>query len=198
MKTLEDALAAIEEMKTAHEAEKTALKNKNSELIDREKAAKDRADEAEAATGTELDKAVKRAEKAERELATAKATADTNAKSLREYKRDAAITQAIATANVDAKHVDLLTKALRADVEFSDDGEPLINGKTIDAHAKSFFAKDGLSYVRAQNNTGGLATGNDGTTASLLSKKPETSDEWDVYMRLPDAERAVVDKAYGI
>jgi hypothetical protein len=192
--TAEQMAARIAEL----EGEKTKLQNKNSELIDREKAAKDRADEAEAATGSELDKAIKRAEKAERDLKTANEKADASNKSLREYKRDAAITQAIATANVDSKHVDLLTKALRADVEFSDDGEPLIGGKTIDAHAKSFFAKDGLSYVRAQNNTGGLATGNDGTTAALLTKKPETVEEWDVYMRMPDADRAIFDRQHGI
>lgn len=52
MKTLEEAIAAIEEMKVAHEtalaaaeAEKTAVLGKNKELVAREKASKDAADQ---------------------------------------------------------------------------------------------------------------------------------------------------------
>lgn len=192
--TIEELTAALEKA----QASITKLETKNSELIDREKAERQRADEAESTTGTELEKATKRAEKAERDLKAANDRADTNANSLRSFKADNAITQAIASANVDAKHVPLLAKALRADVEFSDDGEPLIGGKAIDAYAKAFFAKDGLTYIRASNNTGGLATGNDGTSVAALSKKPETEAEWNTYMKLTDAERAAFDQQHSI
>lgn len=187
----------------------SGLKNKNADLIRTNKELKERAERAErerdeaadnaaSANSTELEKMQKRAEKAEREAKAANERADTNAKTLRDFRADNAINAAIAAANVDSKHILLLAKALRADVEFSDDGEPLIGGKTIDVHAKSFFAKDGLSYVRAANNTGGLATGNDGSDASPLIKKPETADEWNAYMKLSDAERAALDKQHGI
>ncbi len=177
----------------------SGLKNKINELhglIKSEKAradkaerdAQDAADTALSANSTELEKAVKRAEKAERDLKAASERADSTTKSLRDFKADNAITQAIASANVDAKHIGLLSKALRADVEFADDGEPLIGGKPIDAYAKSFFAKDGLAYVRASNNAGGLATGNDGTLAGRLSKAPETADEWNIFFKMPPAE----------
>jgi hypothetical protein len=192
--TIEELQAALEKAQTSI----SKLEQKNSELIDREKAAKDRAEEAEASTGSELEKATKRADKAERDLKAANDRADTNANSLRSFKAENAINQAIATANVDAKHVALLSKAMRADVEFSDDGEPLIGGKTVDVYAKTFFAKDGLAYVRASNNTGGLATGNDGTGAGMLSKRPETADEWNTYYKMTDAERNAFDQQHSI
>ncbi|KQO09432.1 hypothetical protein [Sphingomonas sp. Leaf242] len=173
----------------------TGLKNKVKELLGAIKTANERAERAErekeeaadaasSANSTELEKMQKRAEKAERDLKAANDRAESTTKSLRDYKADNAIAHAIASANVDAKHVALLAKALRADVEFTDEGEPTIGGKAVDAYAKSFFAKDGLSYVRAANNTGGLATGNDGTTASQLSKAPETADEYNTFFNL--------------
>ncbi len=201
--TIEELQAALEKANAAIERANTSiskLETKNSELIDREKAAKDRADEAEASTGSELEKATKRAEKAERELKASNERADTNAKTLRDFRADNAINTAIATANVDAKHVALLAKALRADVEFSDDGEPTIGGKAVDVYAKSFFAKDGLSYVRAANNAGGLATGNDGSTSfsGPLSKKPDTAEEWNTYFLLSDTDRTAFDRQFGM
>lgn len=74
------------------------LEAKNEELIGKLKTESARADDAESATGTELDKAIKRAEKAERELKNANERADKSDKGLREYKRDAAISAAIAAA----------------------------------------------------------------------------------------------------
>ncbi len=186
----------------------SGLKNKITELLATIKSEKGRADKAErdaqdaadnaiSANSTELEKAVKRAEKAERDLKSANERADNTSKSLRDYRADNAISQAIASSNVDSKHVALLSKALRADVEFTDDGEPTISGKSVTDYAKSFFAKDGLSYVRAANNTGGLATGNDGTKASQLSKKPETADEWNTFYKLPTAEANALADSWG-
>lgn len=179
----------------------TGLKNKNADLLRQLKAEKARADKAEqdaqdaadnasTANASDLDKAIKRAEKAERDLKAANERADTNAKSLRDFRAENAITNAIATANVDSKHVALLSKALRADVEFSDDGEPMIQGKAIDAYARSFFAKDGLSYVRAANNNGGLATGNDGSKAGDFTKAPETAEEYNKFFQLTNTDKA--------
>jgi hypothetical protein len=179
----------------------SGLKSKNAELLRKLKDAETRAKQAEedaeraaetanSANSTELEKMQKRAEKAERELKAANDRADSTAKSLRDYRADNAINAAIAAANVDAKHVALLSKALRADVEFSDDGEPTIGGKTVDAYAKSFFAKDGLSYVRAANNTGGLAKGNDGSKAGDFTKAPETADEYNKFFQLTTTDKA--------
>lgn len=165
--TPEQLAARVAELET----EKTALKTKNSELIDREKEAKKRADDAETATLSDLDKAIKRAEQAEAALEESKALAETNAKSLREYKATNAITAAITAANVDNSHVPLLTKAFRAEVEFSESGEPLIAGKPIDQHIKSFVSKEGAVYVRVADHNGGGATGSEGTKASRMTKE---------------------------
>ncbi len=199
--TLEELQAEIDRLN----GELTTVNTNNTKLVKEKRDALSRAESAEAsiesantATLSDLDKANKRAEKAERDLKAANDRADATAKTLRDFRADNAIQAAIAAANVDAKHVPLLVKAFRADTEFDDNNEPVINGKSIDAHSKAFFAKDGLSYVRAANNTGGLATGNDGSDASPLSKKPETADEWNAYMKLSDAERAALDKQHGI
>lgn len=165
------------------------LEAKNEELIGKLKTESARADDAESVTGTELEKAVKRAEKAERDFKAANERADTNAKSLREYKRDAAISAAIATANVDSHHVAILTKALRGDVEFDDMGEATIGGKAIDAYAKSFFAKEGASYVRVADHNGGNSTGSEGARASSFSKPPETPEELHNWMKFTNTNK---------
>lgn len=179
----------------------SGLKNKITELLATIKTEKARADKAErdaqdaadtavSANSSELEKAVKRAEKAERDAKSASERADDTAKTLRKVRADNAITQAISEYNVDAKHVRAATAILKMDMEFSDDGEPLINGKSVSDYAKSYFAKDGQTYVRAANNTGGLATGNDGTTATQLSKAPETADEYNKFFALTVSDKA--------
>ncbi len=181
----------------------SGLKNKITELLATIKTEKARADKAErdaqdaadtavSANSSELEKAVKRAEKAERDAKSASERADDIAKTLRKVRADNAITQAISEYNVDAKHVRAATAILKMDMEFSDDGEPLINGKSVGDYAKSYFAKDGQTYVRAANNTGGLATGNDGSTGTKWSKLPVTSAEWAAFDSMPPVERNAV------
>jgi len=189
----------------------TGLKNKVNELhallkqekARAEKAERDKEEAAEAATNanaTELERMQKRAEKAERDLKAASERADASGKSLRDYKRDAAISTAIAAANVDSQHVAILTKALRGDVEFDDAGEPTIQGKPIDAYAKSFFAKEGASYVRASDNNGGGASGSDGSKARSWVKPPESPEELHNWMRFSVSNRdeaVALSKSWG-
>lgn len=178
----------------------SGLKNKNSDLIRQNKELKERAERAEREkeeaaeaaanqNSTELEKMQKRAEKAEREAKAANERADSNAKTLRDYKATNAINAAITAANVDNAHVALLTKALRADVEFDDAGEPTIGGKSIDAYAKSFFAKDGATYVRAADHNGGGASGSGITSATAWSKAPETPEELHNWMKFSASNR---------
>lgn len=185
---------------TTNDEDLTGLKNKVNELhallkqekSRAEKAEREKEEAAEAATNansTELEKAVKRAEKAERDLKNANERADKSDKGLREYKRDAAISAAIAAANVDSQHVAILTKALRGDVEFDEAGEPTIGGKTIDIYTKSFFAKEGASYVRAADHNGGGASGSEGSKSSAFSKPPETPEELHNWMKFSVANK---------
>lgn len=171
----------------------SGLKSKNADLLRKLKAAEARAEKAEeerdeatetakADAGSELDKANRRIIKLEKDLSTANERADKSDKSLREYKATSALTSAIASANVDSKHVNMLTKALRADIEFDDEGEPTIEGKSIQDYAKSFFAKDGAEYVRAADHNGGGATGSGNSQARQFSKAPETPEELHKWM----------------
>ena len=172
----------------------TGLKNKNADLIRQNKEYRERAERAEREkdeaaedaanqNSTELEKMQKRAEKAEREAKAANERAEDNAKSLRDYKATNAITAALTSANVDNSHIAILTKALRADVEFDDAGEPLIGGKSIDAYTKSYFAKEGATYVRAADHNGGGASGSEGSKSGQWSKPPETPDELHNWMK---------------
>ncbi len=172
----------------------SGLKNKNRELHGiikdlEKKVAKltddveDAAENARAETGTELDKALRKITKLEKERDDAVSRADKSDKGLRDYKASAALSAAIASANVDADDVAMLTKALRADIEFDESGEPVIEGKAIDAYAKSFFAGAGKKYVRVADHNGGGASGSGNSAAGSWSKAPETPDEVNKWMR---------------
>lgn len=181
MKTIEELQADLEKALTSIEkldGLNTVLKQENKDAAAKVRAAEEAAENASTATLTELEKTQKRADKAERELAAANERATTSDRSLRDYKAAGAITNALVAANVDTMHVKLLSKALRADVEFGDDGEPTIGGHAIDAYAKSFFAKDGLSYVRAPENSGGGATGSDGGKPTRMTAENWNTTEW--------------------
>lgn len=160
----------------------TGLKNKVKELLGAVKAANDRADKAERdreeaaetasnANATELERAVKRAEKAEKAAQEAADREVQANKGLRTYKAETAIAQSLAANNVDSKHSSLLTKALKADIEYTEAGDPMIEGKPIDAYLKGYFAKDGLSYVRAADNSGGGSTGGQGSQGAVMTRE---------------------------
>lgn len=165
-----------------HDEDLTGLKNKVNELLAANKAANARAEKAERereeaaeaaanASATDLQKAVSRAEKAEKAFKDAEDRAALYQADLRNQRADSEVAQALAAANVDAKHITLLTKALRSDVKFTDEGMAMIEGKAVADYAKSFFAKDGLSYVRAPDNGGGAVTGHDGTKTPRMTKE---------------------------
>lgn len=162
------------------------VKEKRAALTRAEKAEQDAQEAAEAArseTGSELDKANRLITKLTKERDDALSKATNSEKGLREYKASSALATAIASANVDADDVALLTKALKADIEFDDSGEPLIEGKSIDAYAKTFFSGAGKRYVRVADHSGGGATGSEGTKSGQWSKAPSTPDELEGWMK---------------
>lgn len=191
MKTLEDALAAIETMRADHEAEKAAILNKNKELVAREKAAKTAADEAEAAreeaANTVASKAgdveaVKAALEKKHKLALDKLNADLSARDERlgTLLIDNLIKDAITTNNVHSKHVEAVEAILRtrtkAKIENGEavtaDGVPL-----ADAVGAYFKSKDAIEYVSAPANTGAGAQGSSNRTAPLMTSAPTNAAE---------------------
>jgi hypothetical protein len=170
--TLEEALEAI----SKKDASIVRLEGKNEELIGKLKTANDRADTAE--------KEAAKVTAAEERATTAEAK-------LVDYRAENALNAALLANNVDPKHIPLLLKATKNDIKPDADGEPTINGKTIESWGKDFFSKDGLSYVRAADNNGGGATGNTSTATSktTLTKRPSTPAEWDELDALSDEDR---------
>lgn len=186
----------------------SGLKNKNRELHsiikDMEKKiskltddVEDAAENARAETGSELDKANRQITKLTKERDEALTRADKSDKGLREFRASNALTTAIAAANVHSEDVALVSKALRADIEFDDNGEPTIEGKSIESYTKSFFASAGKKYVRAADHDGGGASGSDGSKATRWSKLPQTQAEWAEFNSLDTAERNAVADSLG-
>lgn len=174
--TLEELTAQLEKLT----GELTTVKSNNDKLVKEKRDALTRAEQAEAsiesansATLSDLDKAIKRAEKAEKDFAAANDRATQLETTRRNERADTLILKALNGANVDTRHTPILAKAIRADVEFSDDGEPLVGGKTLEDYTKSYFGNkgDGYSYVRAPDNGGGAATGHDGTKAPRMTRE---------------------------
>lgn len=191
--TEEQMKARIEEL----EGEKTALKNKNSELIDREKTERTRAEAAEKKVGD----AAKHAAAGD-ELATLKLEhaaliterdnllreRDQFAADLHSTRVDHAISAAIAAGNVDAKHVDAVESILYRKL---DAGADTIGGKPIADFAKSYLAKDGAHYVRAADNAGADATGNNGAKSTDYSNKPFALGEYQTLLQTnPESAKA--------
>lgn len=166
---LEKALTSIEKL----EGFNAVLKQENKDAAAKVRAAEEAAETASSASLSDLDKAIKRAEKAEKDFAAATERATQLETTRRNERADTLILKALNGANVDQRHTNMLSKALRSDVEFSDDGEPLIGGKSVDDFAKAFFGNkgDGHSYVRAPDNGGGAATGHDGTKTPRMTKE---------------------------
>lgn len=203
--TLEELQAEVArlsgELDTVNANNNKLVKEKREALTRAEKAEADATDAAETAraeTGTELDKANRRISKLEKELGEAVTRADKSDKGLRDYKASAALSNAIASANVDADDVAMLTKAFRADIEFDDSGEPTIEGKPIDAYAKSYFAGAGKKYVRVADHNGGGASGSGNSEPVKISKVPETDAEWRAFNALDDVERNATADRLGV
>lgn len=213
MKTLEDALAAIESMKAEHEAEKAAILTKNKELIAREKAAKTAADEAEAAREEAASEAaskagdvesVKAALEKKHKAVLDKLNADLAARDTRlgELLIDNAIKEAIATNNVLPQFAKAVEAMLRAGAKvengeaISADGTPL-----ADATGAFFKSADAKHFVAANAGAGAGATGNNSTTATRFTKPPVTNDElsaWDKAVSENPAEMKALATSWGM
>ncbi|WP_188063745.1 hypothetical protein [Sphingobium sp. KCTC 72723] len=165
------------------------LETKNSELIDREKTEKSRADAAEKKVGDAAKNAA-----AGDELATLKlehsaliaerdslrAERDQIKTDLHSTRVDHAISAAIASGNVDGKHVDAVEAILYRKLDKDAD---TIGGKSVADFAKSYFAKDGAHYVRAADNSGADAVGNNGAKAVDYSNKPFALGEYQTMLQ---------------
>lgn len=179
------------------EGEKAALKNKNSELIDREKAERTRAEAAEKKVGDAAKNAAAGDELATLQLEHTALIAerdkllrerDAFAADLHATRVDHAIAAAIATGNVDAKHVDAVEAILYRKLDKDAD---TIGGKSIADFAKSYFAKDGSHYVRAADNAGADASGNNGAKSVDYANKPFALGEYQQMLQTnPEAAAA--------
>lgn len=173
------------------------LETKNSELIDREKAERTRAEAAEKKAG----EAAKNAAAGD-ELATLQLEhnaliverdkllreRDAFAADLHTTRVDHAIAAAIASGNVDAKHVDAVEAILYRKLDKDAD---TIGGKSIADFAKSYFAKDGSHYVRAADNAGADAAGNNGAKSVDYANKPFALGEYQQMLQTnPEAAAA--------
>lgn len=165
-----------------HDEDTSGLKAKNADLLKKLKAAEKRAEAAEAAkedaaeeaknaSADDLTKAQTRITRLERDLEAANKRADSAESGLKTYKAETEIAKAIAANNVNSEDVRAVTALFKMDMEMDDDGNPTIEGKPLADYAKSYFAKDGLKYVRAADNSGGGALGNDGTKPSQYNIK---------------------------
>ena len=184
MKTLEEALAAIEEMKTAHDEEKERLKTKNKELVDREKSAKTLADEA-ADRAAEAERLA-----AEKSGDTTKLTESLNKKHAAELKKltdantayetrlaslliDNTINEAIAKNGVLPQYAPAVTALLKSGAKM-ENGEAFTNGVPLAEHVTSFFTGDeGRYFVAAPANSGGGAQGSTAKPATAITSVSE-------------------------
>ena len=176
MKTLEDALAAIEQMKADFEAEKTALKTKNSELIDREKAAKTKADEAEAAREAAQEEAERKSgdvaaiekritDKFQKEIDKLVGERDTLSSDLRTIRVDNEINRALAEGSVFEHQLEPLSYMFKAKAKY-ENGAATIDGKPVADFIGEYLGSEvGANFRRGANNSGSNATGNTSTTA---------------------------------
>lgn len=158
------------------------LEAKNEELIGKLKNESARADDAESATGTELEKATKRADKAERDLKAAAERAEKSDKALRSFREEAAIANILTAHKVQADDYRAVKAILKLELD-PDTEEPTIGGKSLEDYAKGYFAKEGKKYTQAADHNGGGATGSEGSKAGSWSKAPETPDELHNWMK---------------
>ena len=164
----------------------SGLKNKINELLGKLKAAEKRAEAAEseneqladkASAGDELAKLQRDFKKLEKQITDLTGERDTLAADLRTTRVDGAISAAIAAGNIRPEMVEAVEAVLHRKVQY-EDGAATIDGKSIADYAKGFFAKDGLHFVRAADNAGADATGNNGAKSVDYSNKPFNLGEY--------------------
>lgn len=158
----------------------SGLKNKNAELKRERDDWKKRAEAAEAekeeladkaTAGDDLARLQREYKKLEKSLNDITEERDALANDLRSTRVEGAISAAIASGNVRPEMVEAVEAILHRKASY-EDGEATIDGKSIADFAKSYFAKDGAHFVRADDNSGGDATGNDGSKSVDYSTKP--------------------------
>lgn len=209
MKTLEDALAAIEELKAAHEVEKTAILAKNKELVDREKKAKADADAAKEAAERAAEEQASKSSSIEEVRAALESKHKREIEKLtRErdeitagYNRlvvDNQIAADLVAHNVAKPFHSILTQALKAQATVTD-GVAYINGQPISEYVSGFLTSDdGQHYVSAPVNTGGGATGATVTKANTWSKENFNLTEYSKLAKSDPVEAAAVSERLGM
>lgn len=164
----------------------SGLKNKNADLLRQIKDLKKRADDAEKladeaadnlAAGDELKSLQREFNKLQKTVETLTGERDTLASDLRATRVDSAISAAIASGNVRPEMVEAVEAVMHRKVQY-DDGAATIDGKPIADFAKTYFSKDGAHFVRAADNSGADATGNNGAKAVDYSNKPFSLTEY--------------------
>lgn len=149
----------------------SGLKSKITELFGKLKAAEKRAEDAEAANeeladkaaaGDDLAKLQREYAKLEKALTAITGERDTLAADLRTTRVDGAISAAIASGNVRPEMVEAVEAILHRKAQY-EDGTATIEGKSIADFAKGYFAKDGAHFIRAADNAGADAIGNNGS-----------------------------------
>jgi len=140
------------------------LKRERDEWKRKADAAQKLLDEAEdnAAAGDELAKLQHEYKKLEKTIADLTGERDSLASELRTTRVDGAISAAIASGNVRPEMVEAVEAILHRKAQY-EDGAATIDGKSIADFAKSYFAKDGAHFIRAADNAGADATGNNGS-----------------------------------
>lgn len=169
----------------------SGLKAKITELLAALAAEKKAKTTAESKLKTANSANLSEAEQLKQDADTARQEAADAKNALRKMKAEHAIAKAIAEGNVDAKHVRAVSAILTLELD-QDSDEPTIGNKSVGDYVKSYLKSEGLSYVRAAENSGGLAQGNDGSKASKINKRPVTHAEWVAFDALSDAERNAV------
>lgn len=187
----------------------TKLENKNSELIDREKAARKLSDEAQIKADEAADEAARKAGDLE---AIEKRLNDKHTRALKQVQdeldtirgeRDAAIKASIDKDINDTlrssmievgvpKHLLApLTSHLKASVEVVD-GVPVIGGKPLADHLPTYWKSDeGKAYIEAPVNVGTGSTGVRNATADAWANPPKTADEQYRFAKLSSEDPAL-------
>lgn len=195
--TPEQMLARIAELET----EKTALKTKNSELIDREKVAKTKAEEAESAREEAAERAERDAKdveaiekrltaKFQKDIDKLTAERDTLATDLRVIRVDNEITKSLSESNVRPEVGEALTALLKSKVQYNE-GVATIDGQSIFEFTGAYLGSEaGAFFRRPADNSGGGAVGNTQKSVNgRLTKRPTTPAEFDILDAMPAAER---------
>ncbi|MGU3389163.1 kinesin [Sphingomonas sp. M1A8_2b] len=188
IEALEAALTKAEDEKKAALGEKFKATTALRKLQDDQESA---IEDAKAATGTELEKALNEIKKLTKQVNDLTGERDTFASDLKTIRVDNEVKSAIAAANIRPELVPAIEALLLRNANY-EDGAATIDGKSIGDHAKSFFkSKEGSYFVRAPESSGSGATGNDGAVANTFAKPPVTDAEWNTFDRLANDDPAM-------